>query len=82
MVGQSHILWQRGILHPLSEAKDQTCILKDTGRVFNPLSHNGNSEEELVTCDRDGMDGLVTSCRCSMKREKAVWPVDGDDESS
>ena len=29
--------------HPLREAKDWTCILVDTSRVFNPLSHNGNT---------------------------------------
>ena len=28
---------------PLSEARDQTCILMDTSWVLNPLSHNGNS---------------------------------------
>ena len=31
------------ILNPLSEAKDQTCMLMDTSWGFNPLSHNGNS---------------------------------------
>ena len=36
-------LWQHWILNPLSEARDQTCILLDTSRILNPLSHNGNS---------------------------------------
>ena len=35
--------WQRWILNPLSEVRDQTCILVDSGQVLNPLSHNGNS---------------------------------------
>ena len=30
---------QRWILNPLSEARDQTCILMDTSRILNPLSH-------------------------------------------
>ena len=38
----SHSLWQCRILNPLSEARDQTCILMETSRV-NPLSHYGNS---------------------------------------
>ena len=32
------------ILNPLSEARNQTCILVDTSRVLNPLSHHGNSQ--------------------------------------
>ena len=39
--------WQYQILNPLSEARDQTCILMDTSRVLNPLSHNGNSLHHL-----------------------------------
>ena len=35
--------WQHWILNPLSEARDQTCILMDTSQVLNLLSHNGNS---------------------------------------
>ena len=31
------------IFNPLSEARDRTHILMDTGRVCNLLSHNGNS---------------------------------------
>ena len=38
-----HGSWQHWILDPLSEARDQTCILMDTGWVLNPMSHNGNS---------------------------------------
>ena len=29
------------ILNPLSEARDQTCILTEQHRVLNPLSHKG-----------------------------------------
>ena len=32
---------QHGILNPLNEARDQTCILMDTSQVLNPLSHHG-----------------------------------------
>ena len=38
-----HSSWQCQILNPLNRARDWTCILMDTSRVFNPLSHNGNS---------------------------------------
>ena len=38
-----HSSWQRQILNPLSEARDQICILMDTRRVLNLLSHSGNS---------------------------------------
>ena len=31
------------ILNPLSEARDQTCVLMVTSRILNVLSHNGNS---------------------------------------
>ena len=35
-----HSLWQRWILNPLSEAKDQIHTLKDISQALNPLSHN------------------------------------------
>ena len=38
-----HILWQHWVLNPLSEARDQTCILMDISWVLNLLSHNGSS---------------------------------------
>lgn len=38
-----HSSWQRPILNPLSEARDQTCILMDTSWILNLLSHDGNS---------------------------------------
>ena len=31
-----HSLWQCWILNPLSEARDQTCVLMDTSRVRYP----------------------------------------------
>ena len=34
------------ILNPLSEARDQTCILMGITWVLNPLSHEGNSYDE------------------------------------
>ena len=36
------------ILNPLSEARDQTCILMDTMSGFNPLSHNRNTLSSLL----------------------------------
>ena len=36
-------LWQWQIFNPLSEARDWTCILKETMWVLNKLSHNGKS---------------------------------------
>ena len=36
-------LKQHQILNPLSEARDQTCILMDTNWVLNILSHRGNA---------------------------------------
>ena len=38
-----HRLQHRQILNPLSEARDRTCILADTSRVLNSLSHDRNS---------------------------------------
>ena len=39
--------WKRQILNPLSEARDRTCILMGINWVRNPLSHNGNSQENF-----------------------------------
>ena len=38
-----HSSRQRRILNPLSEARDRTCVLKDTSQICFPLCHNGNS---------------------------------------
>ena len=35
--------WQCQILNPLSEVRDRTHVLMDTGCVCNPLSHKGNA---------------------------------------
>ena len=40
---QHHSSWQRQILNPLSEVRNQTCILTDTSWVLNPQGHNGNT---------------------------------------
>ena len=38
-----HSLQQHWMPSPVSETRDQTCILMDTSQVLNLLSHNGNS---------------------------------------
>ena len=42
-----HSSWQRWILNPLSEARDETCILMDTSWIHEPLSHNENSSDNV-----------------------------------
>ena len=44
-----HSLWQVWVLNPLSEARDQTCILTDANWVLNSLSHKRNSCTSLHT---------------------------------
>ena len=54
MLYPSHIcnlcasLWQCQILNPLSTARDWTHILTDVSRVPNLLSHNRNSDKDLL----------------------------------
>ena len=43
------------ILNPLSEARDQTYVFLNTGRVLNLLCHNGNSLDIVI---------LVGSVQC------------------
>ena len=43
-----HSSQQCQILNPLSKARDQTCILRDTIWVLNPPSHIGNSQPFLL----------------------------------
>ena len=42
---------QQWILNLLSEARDWTHILMDTGWVYYPLSHNGNSLSSTFECN-------------------------------
>ena len=42
-----HNLWQRQILNPPSEARDQTHILLDTSQILNPLSHHNRNSWKL-----------------------------------
>ena len=53
-----HTSWQPWVLNPLSEARDQTCILMDTSQGHNPLSHNGNSSVLLMIGARLGCSSL------------------------
>ena len=43
-----HSLWQRQILYPLSEARDQTCILTDTSQIRFHYATMGTHNEKLV----------------------------------
>jgi len=43
-----HSLWQPWILNPLSEARDQTCILMDTNQALILLSHGGNACSRIL----------------------------------
>ena len=47
-----HSSEQGQILNPLSEARDRTSILIDTGWILNPLSHNGNSQRFILNKQR------------------------------
>ena len=38
-----HSSWPHGILNPLSEARDRTCVLLDAGRVRSLLSRDTHS---------------------------------------
>ena len=68
-----HSSWQCQILNTLSGARDQTCILMDTGRVCNPLGHKGNSA--IAVLNRVGREGLLGSSLWSRAggREQAIW---------
>ena len=59
-----HSSWQLGILHPLSEARDRTCILMDASQIHLPLSHNRNSFLPnlipLIRCFQDHLWGSST----------------------
>ena len=52
------------ILNPLSEARDGTCILMDTAQVLSLLSHNRNSQGEMV----EGTHG-----RCGQAQDRQFW---------
>ena len=43
-----HSSWQCRILNPLSEARDQTRNLMVPGGIHKPLSHDGNSEDDIL----------------------------------
>ena len=45
-----HSSQQHWILNPLSEARDQTCILTDPSQVRSLLSHKGNSPYICIKC--------------------------------
>ena len=42
-------LWQRQILNPLSETRDQTRILMDTSQVLNLLPHNRDATSSFLS---------------------------------
>lgn len=64
-----HSSWQRRMLNPLSEARDQTCVFMDTSRVLNLLSHNRN----YYYC---------YCCGCCCYLGAIPWPVEFPDQGS
>ena len=68
----NHSSQKHRTLNPLSEARDQTCILIDTSQILNPLSHNGNSHTLIwislflsLHSPSQNSSVIVGSCRIS-----------------
>ena len=69
------------VLNPLSEARDQSCILTDTSWVHNMLSHIGNStncssfEKQLLVCywALVETENLIMGHQISMSFELPPW---------
>ena len=59
-----HSLWQCQILNTLSEARVRTHILMDTSRVFNLLSHNGNSKSSVFLVESAEKGKGLTCWKC------------------
>ena len=66
-----HSSQQCQILNLLSETRDRTCVLMDTSRVLNPLSHSGTSQRLkilLVT-----MNYVLGKSVCIISHIRLVW---------
>ena len=65
------------IFNSLNEARDGTCILMDTSRIHNLLSHNGNSSlsvfKETSTCRNQFATGLVMKLLLLLARPNSCW---------
>ena len=57
-------LQQHQVLDPLSEARDWTCVLVDTSRVLNSLSHNENSRSQFLIISSPSLFLCVCMCVC------------------
>ena len=44
-----HSSWQCQIINPLSKARGRTLVLMDASQVCDPLSHNGNSQDQRLS---------------------------------
>ena len=63
------------IVNPLSEARDQICILMDTSWVLNPLSHKRNTPSPFTTwlAHMGYKIGIFQSSPCGPTRLAASW---------
>ena len=59
-----HSSRQCWIPSPLNEARDQTCIARDTSWVCNPLCHNGNCPKQIFYSPDLFSQGLIL-CKVS-----------------
>ena len=61
------------ILNPLSEARDQTCIVMDTSQVFTLLSHNGNSNLWQVLKSADHVCSRISGELLRKQVPRSIW---------
>ena len=70
-----HSLRQCRILNAWSEAGDRTCILVDTSRILNPLSHNRNSILWSISQHLEGLFHALSQRRIACAHT-GIWSCD------